>query len=386
MEPLFQKLFRYRQSEKRTPTEDFLNELLTDWLSRAPRIVRIDFIATCFVPAQLREAFRTAVGTGDLEVRCHVGIANRKSVDLLVSSEGTPLVVIESKISARFQMHRRESQAQDVEATEDEYDHQLQTYGRWLADQTMPDGWLGVITLLTHISTPPENFESTNSAVYGAVPHVYSWRTLCGRISEVIGADIQTTDEPPWKFVGRELCRFLESNDMNLTDLQAGEIAALNVAMMPARRTTALFAEVGTDLTRRYPDEINGRRRNSNYEVEHGRVWGWSYLKGDGDIYLAYGIYFYPFVGHFEDLGAVVPPHEQAFIAVGSDKASLPANQSLPTTAWVRVSENWLIIHPIPLNERLIGERFPEFFLRAIDTNMEHIRGLAQLFRENLPT
>ena len=383
-EPLFLKLFKYRQSEKRTPTEDFLTEILTDWLSRLSPELRRDFTASCFVPETLRDRFRAMVGTNDLEIRCQVSIANRKSLDMLISSGGLPLIAIESKIAARFQSHRRDTDTPDLESTSEEYDHQLQTYGRWLASQPMPDGWPGVITLLTHISMPPADFEPFNREGYGAVPHTFFWRTLCARVGNAIGPAINSADEPPWKFIGRELCHFLETNDMNATDLEASEIAAMNVSMAPARRTTELFAEVGADLAQRYPDDINARRRGSGYEVENSRAWGWSYLKGDGDIYVAYGIYFYPFAGHLVELGPAAPPHEQAFIGVGSDKVALPSGQTLPTTSWLGVAENWLVIHPIALSERLTGERLPQFFLRSIDKRMSDVQLLADLFRNGL--
>lgn len=295
-----------------------------------------------------------------------------------------PLVAIESKIAARFQSHRRLTETPDVDGSSEEYDHQLETYGRWLGSQRLPEGWPGVITLLTHVSPAPADFEPTNRKGYGAVPNTYFWRALCARVRETVGPDTHSSEEQPWMFVGRELCRFLEDNDMNATDLEASEIAALNVSMAPARRTTALFAEVGADLARRYPDEVNGRRRGSGYEVEHSRTWGWSFLKGDGDIYLAYGVYFFPFAGHFAELNSAAAPHEQAFIGVGSDKVSLPAEEVLPSTSWIGVAENWLLIHPVALSERLTGERLPEFFLRSIDKKIAELRLLADLFRQNL--
>ena len=61
MSGLLHRLFRYRATEKRTPLEDFLTEVLADFIARAPQPEAEAFVLDCFVPEGLRDAFRAVL-------------------------------------------------------------------------------------------------------------------------------------------------------------------------------------------------------------------------------------------------------------------------------------------------------------------------------------
>ena len=387
MSSLLNRLFRYRASEKRRPVEDFLSEILADFINRAPRAEAVRFIGECFVPASLRDAFVDASGDGPIAARTQCRLPNGKCLDLIIEVEDLALVVVENKVHASFQLHAvtpkasagvvrpkiSDAEADMNERSEREYDHQLVTYGRWLRETRKPAGWPGVLTVLTHASRPPADFVASNDRTYGAVPHLQLWRNLHGILSRTIGPVEDPDGMPAWRFVGLELCKFLEINAMDSSDLSAIEISAINVAMSPLRKTEPVFSEVGAELLQRLRGQFVRKGQDCIADHDQGRVWGWTYLDGPGKLYVGYGLCLAPPSG---DLAKAVPPlpeHEHAFVLLGSDEHDLNLGAEGLPDGWSRNSEALYIVRPYPLTERRPQERFPQFLLRLVSDNMGDI-------------
>lgn len=391
MSGLLDRLFRYRATEKRTPLEDFLTEVLADFIARAPQPEAAAFVLDCFVPGPLRDAFLAILAGRRVEAATQVRLPNGRRLDLLLHVGGTPLIVVENKTWAAFQRHARRgpadrggdgredvapetSEAPPVDPTADagqgdpptvEYEHQLVTYGRWLASAPKPDGWPGILTVLTHAAQAPEDFVGGDGTRYGVAPHLIRWRELHARLRRRVGAGTADPQIPAWMFVGRELCTFLETHAMDSSDLTPVEIASVNVALGPLRKMSAVFAEAAADLQQLYPDAFSARDRDSAVEFENGRAWGWTYLKGR-KFYVAYGVYFSPLSGEFATAEPPLPDHEHAFVALGAEERAIdPGPAGLPP-GWVRIGDGWLLVRPLPLSDRRNGERFPQYLCRLV--------------------
>ncbi len=392
MSGLLHRLFRYRATEKRTPLEDFLTEVLADFIARAPRQEAETFVLECFVPEGLREVFRAVVAGRPVEAATQVRLTDGRRLDLLLQVAGTPLIVVENKTWAAFQMHARRGPERGKDGPAGavaepkeiapvdvgppagpdksdppavEYEHQLVTYGRWLASAQKPEGWPGVLVVLTHAAQAPEDFVAGDGARYGVAPHLIRWRELHARLRRRVGTGPADPQLPAWMFVGRELCTFLETHAMDSSDLTPVEIASVNVALGPLRKLTAVFAEVAADLQQRYPDAFSVRDRDSAVEYDNGRAWGWIYFKGR-KFYVAYGVYFSPVSGELATAEPPLPDHEHAFVALGAEERAIdPGPGGLPP-GWVRVGDGWLLVRPFPLSDRRNGERFPQFLGRLV--------------------
>lgn len=386
MPSFLKRLFRHRQSEARTPTEDFLSEVLADLLNRAPQATAVQIVLDCFIPQAMAPEFRSLVGDRPLDVRTQVRLPSGKVLDILIEVEGRPLLVIENKIGAAFQQHARtDDEAEDGEnVREAGHDHQLITYGSWLRDADRPEGWPGVLTVLTHATLAPPDFQESYAHRYGVMPHQYYWRSFHGELHKLVGGDDHSVT-PAWMFVGREICRFLESNNMGSSDLTSVDIATINISMDVSRRWSASFVEIGSELLHRHSEHLIAKGQESSLEPEHSRMWGWTYFSGEGKIYLAYGIYFAPLVGESATAIPPLPNQEHAFVAVGSDVTALkPANFDVPAE-WSRVAKDFLVMKPLPLSDRSSGERFPQFLLRLIENEFATIMAFREAYRACLP-
>ena len=392
-EPFLQRLFRYRATEKRTPLEDFLSEVLADFLNRAPSAEVKQFVLDCFVPIELRDACRSMLDEHRIDVRTQVRLPDGRRLDLLLGVAGRPIVVIENKTWAAFQMHerppskeRRGSQDPEDETGEAsskeqaavEYDHQLVTYGRWLASATKPDGWPGVLVVLTHAARAPLDFIASNVDHYGVVPHIIRWRNLNARLRRLVGANDPRPDVPAWKFVGQELCNFLDTYAMNSSELSSVEISSINIAMSPLRKLEAVYSEIGADLLQRYPQDLLARGQSLEIQHEHSRFWGGTYLQGPGKLYVAYGVYFAPVAGELATTTPTLSDQEHAFVAIGCDERTLDPGPNGFPAGWVQVGEGWYVLKAIPLAARQLEERFPQFLARLVQEQFETILAIRE--------
>jgi hypothetical protein len=387
----FNKLFRYKATEKRTPLEDFLSEILVYFINQAPIDEANAFICNCFVPLTLKNTFFSICDGKRIAARTQVRITGNKCLDILLEIENQPLLIIENKIRAAFQYHMvanpadEQDDSQDIIKEEKEitYDHQLVTYGRWLVETVKPDQWPGIICVLTHASQPPQDFLASNSSRYHVMPHLQLWRNTYTNLKKLIELPGEISVDNSWRFVGRELCAFLEINEMSSSDFSPVEISSVNVAMGPLRKLNVIFAEVGAELLQRFPDRFVRKDQSSHIELENSRVWGWTYFKGPQQMYLAYGVCFSPIVGQFATANPPLADQEQVFIVVGSDKHAMNDDENGSPEGWSRLGdETWLFVKPFPLSNRHNNERFPEFVMRLIQENFEGVISILEKDRQ----
>ena len=391
MTSFLHRVFRYRASADRTPLEDFLSEVLVDFLNRAPTEEANAFISNCFVPADLRDNYRTIIGNGRAIARTQIRIEFNRCLDILIEYADRPLIIIENKLWAAFQSHQRipigrtDTADEDgviassIEDKEVKYDHQLETYGRWLGGREKPGNWPGVLCVLTHISQPPNDFIPSNIQQYGSVPYLQFWRSVHGELNRLVGTSSDQTNLVAWKFVGQELAAFLGENAMDSSDLKSVEISSLNISMAPLRKIDSIFSEVGAELLQRFPGTFVRRGQSSRFELQHSRVWGWTYFNKPEKMYIGYGIYFSPIEGEFATAVPPISDQEHAFLIVGSEGHAMDRGGDGPPAGWSGVGEEtWFFLKPFPLSTRQNEERFPQFIVRLIQENFAEVIGILE--------
>ena len=395
--PLFSSLFRYRQTEGRTPTEDFLTEALVGFLRRSPVDLVLEFLSTCFIAEELKQRFFTLANTHLLTFSTQRQLPDRKRLDILVEMDGRAVLVIENKINAAFQNHsksavqrgtdRGEAIAVNPEqqtALNGERVHQLESYASWLHDADKPDGWPGLIVILTHSVTPPADIMLAIPAKYGVASHVCYWQRVHNRLRRLVGAPDYDEKSSAWVFIGRELCQFLESNSMGSSEFNSTDIAAINVAMVGAQNAYSCFQEVGSNLLKIHNKVLIKKGQGYDTNPESSKVWGWTYFPGPGEIFVGYGFFFPPLVGEMAGSDPELPDQEHAFIAVGSDSTGLSAADGTIPGGWSLVNEGWSTIKPFPLTSKGRGESFAQFFLNLISINMPEIQAIHSAFASSL--
>jgi hypothetical protein len=151
---LYGNLFKYRESELRSPREDYLSECLADFFNRLPLPLQTTFASRIFVPEELRAAFAAVIAeVASLRLETQRQIASGR-VDLVLLADDSPIVAIENKIAAQLQ------------------DDQLASYGRWVYSAARPRR-LAIICLLSHLTPPSPGFMRGGDASGKAIPSLH---------------------------------------------------------------------------------------------------------------------------------------------------------------------------------------------------------------------
>ena len=381
---LFDRIFKYRQSEYRSPTEDFITEILAEFIRYAPSPIAMKIVRELFVPIPWRAVFDQESRQGPMDVVTQKWLPGGKYLDLVIGFGGKPFLAVESKINAAFQWHRKPANADSNSNAALVYQHQLITYGDWLRDDRKACGrnFPGVITLLTHVSPPPDDFTSDNAGIYGAVPHVCYWRQVHARLKQCLSSP-SCDDLPAWVFLAKQLCTFLENQNMASVDLDGRDVAALSLAMEALGQLPAMFAETAKDLCAAH-GELTEKYAKSKVDGAEGLCWGWNYFEDGKDTYLGYGLYFPSVRGSFANAQPPFPEYYQAFIVVGRDNVKLSEGVSAIPEGWCDVS-GWMLVKPLALSDRVNDERLPEYFRRQIKDQWQNILTMQKRFLDAKP-
>lgn len=202
----FDRLFNFRQSDTRSPFEDFLTELLAEWLRHVTSSGRIsEVLIELFKlnPSQLgnQENLNSIIWETQHVIGPGHHRAEGKRPDLI--GRGSDFfLIIENKIAAGFTQH------QDALGEID----QLSLYESYWQERSEPYGGL---VLLTHFTLPPMNW-----------PHgVTYWRDVEQYIRAFLG-NSSTTSISTLDYFTKQLSLFLRENGMNGTRIALQDITA----------------------------------------------------------------------------------------------------------------------------------------------------------------
>ena len=233
----FEQLFRYRSNDVRTPLEDFLSEILVEWLRLVTSSGLLpEVLARLFqmphesLPSQLiarKVEWETqhVIGPG------HRGAGKRPDI----VGQGTDFfLIIENKVWAGFTEHEDETGHAD----------QLTLYDEYRKDR--PERFGGIL-LLTHFTSPPVNW----------IGITVRWsdvsRFLRHHVSESDQAisplfSVATT----LGYFSKHFAEFLEENNMSGTRIDLGDI----IAMPAYERLTSGLKKLGEVASQTLQEEI----------------------------------------------------------------------------------------------------------------------------------
>lgn len=207
---LLSRLYTYRATEARSPTEDFLSEAFCEWLVLAAqagimdRVLRelLQLPASQCPPAaydfaSIRWSTQHRIGPG------YRGTGKRPD---LVGQGKDFFLLIENKIGAGFTQHE----------DEDGSAHQLALYHDYQQRQDLPYG--GTV-LLTHHTLPPPDWTGP------VLPWTRTHRWLV-RLLETLPAKSKAAEEA-LKYWTRHLIAFIEENQMNGTRIALSDLIAI---------------------------------------------------------------------------------------------------------------------------------------------------------------
>lgn len=201
----FDRLFAFRQNDVRSPFEDFLTELLAEWLRQVTLSGRIAEVLTDLFklkPSQLGNPANLI----DLvwETQHVIGPGHRatgKRPDLIGRGQDF-FLIIENKIAAGFTQH------QDTLGDAD----QLTLYELYRHDRTEPYGGL---VLITHSTLPPKQWNHVT---------IY-WRSF-ERYLRAFATYCPTIKHTALDYLTQQLASFLGENGMSGTRIALEDITA----------------------------------------------------------------------------------------------------------------------------------------------------------------
>ncbi|MEE1923357.1 hypothetical protein V0R50_30100 [Pseudomonas sp. 148P] len=204
----FHRLFTFRQRDTRTPLEDFLTELLAEWLRQATVAGKIEHVLGSLFK-QPPEGLPDAAGCASLvwETQHVIGPGHRgegKRPDLVGRGEGF-LFIIENKIAAGFTRHSDDDGEID----------QLNLYDTYLRERNEPRGG---IVLLTQYTLPPDGWDQ----------RTLYWSAVEKYMRDFLANDGGTTGST-LHYITRQLMLFLGEHGMNGT-----RIALEDITVYPA--------------------------------------------------------------------------------------------------------------------------------------------------------
>jgi hypothetical protein len=225
-EPLFQRLFKYRQRELHTPLENFVTEAFGHVLGIMPRAASIKLVCDLLLPNDDARANWRAYTTGKrlawlTQYRCEFGI-----IDMVLEADRKPILAIENKIGAGFG------------AT------QLTHYEEFLR---WPSGaQFSALAVITHTSNIPTGFVDRNAiqAPGESWRHACSWADVWRWLKAEIGSvdDTRATlNDAPWTVFAQEFINFLEEHDMSSSTATQLDFAAATLFLDRRNASKACF-------------------------------------------------------------------------------------------------------------------------------------------------
>lgn len=304
---IYRQLFRYRESARRSPLEDFLSEALVDLLNRVPQTVQADFVS--FIAAG-RLALPDMADAGDMDWKwstqrhiLHQGI--RGYIDILLEVDGRPLLVIENKIASPVRAH--------MSADEGGTGNQLRTYGGWLSSQAQ--GRQSALVLLSHTAAPPDDF-SDPAASYGVdARNVVRWAALAAWLARLA----VTGAASAWRDLAVELHEFLEEQDMTIAVMTQADLAGLEQFIPARERIEATFQRLWDDTADIRKGVFSRKVHPLTFDAETGSIWSWVYTAPPlpPSSWVALGIGFPSISSWWREAG--LPDQRQFFISIGAD-------------------------------------------------------------------
>ena len=244
-----------------------------------------EFVENLFLPPEAVEDWqRLFDNSKELVWETQRPIGENGRLDLILSGDKTPLLVVENKVGHASTVG------------------QLAGYGQWLGRQIAGKTWPGAVVLLTHFTAPPDGFAAGDINTYG-VP----WQRVCrwAAVWRWLNSKASAAPGATWQALAKELADFLKEKEMASETMTQDDLSALEVYLPSAARVSKLFERIFDEAVKpSWNNAIWGHesgavaRSSIQYASGGGLLWDWGYLRPPHSLYqsnvwhLGWGIVF----------------------------------------------------------------------------------------------
>ncbi len=308
MRNLYSRLFKYRESKKISPLENFLTEGVAHLLDRLSPVktgefVRDVLLSGCAGSDELKSNLINSVSVArSLEWATQRPVVSDgpRILDLLLLVDNVPTVIVENKVDS------------------DASDQQLLAYDKWLFERNRS----GALIFLTHWTEAPQAFLRLSSEYTIPVRSVCRWNSVYKWLNRVQQNDNSGNDA---SYLKAELSEFLKERNMGFDEPLAIDFAISQNYYLTA---DGKLRNAFLDLRSFVQKTVSKGTGFSDFNVHDGGhvIWGWCYPDREGlgpNWFAGWGVLF-PGGEFFSDLLSDPPRRELVFCVLGSDKGDLP--------------------------------------------------------------
>lgn len=290
---LYSRLFRCQSRGDRSNLENFLTEILCDYLNRLEADQPLSFVRNVLLFGLHEErveawASNCANVVGEAVWRSQHPISwegTTKYPDLMYFYGGKPLVLVEVKIWAQFTQRTTLNQENETLTF-----GQLQDYGNWL-NSVNPSG---AMILLSHGTQAPRDFLAADS-IYG-IPNrnIASWQRVYNWLGEVL----KCSNAVPC--ITSDFMAFLREMNMAHDPPKHSDFSVFELFVNgPGLRIGNSFSYTRQALQERFPQGVSWGAEvkalgEYQYRIDYERkvVWSWAVLADDEYSYVGWGLIF----------------------------------------------------------------------------------------------
>lgn len=288
---LYSRLLKYQSSKNRSNLENYLTEMLCDYLNRLSEedfhlfVKYVLFFDKSEIDYNDWKDQHKELHDIIWRTQYHIELGETyKCPDLICFGDRRPIFLIEAKIGAGFTQRNVKSD-DDKEISID----QLKDYGNWLSSVNEHSG----LILLTHSTSAPPDFLDSMSDYGVSFRNVISWQRIYNYLSQLLSKDnnLCTT---------KDFINFLEEQGMATEAPTHLDFSALDIFVEgPGMKIGNAMKTTRENLEKRYPNGIKWRSEekflcNYFYTIDYDAkvVWSWAMLDHDEYSYLGWGIVF----------------------------------------------------------------------------------------------
>ena len=327
---IYKRLLKYQESDIRSNLENYLTEVLCDYLNRLSNVDIKSFIRgivfhqcknTCIESFFKVHPFDGKKQNIEWKTQYSINVSGTiKYPDLLGFINKKPAILVEVKIDAGF----TERIHQDVLGNE-VITPQLKDYGNWL-NYKNPDG---VLVLLSHLTTPPDDYLETTGNYGVKLRNYIKWQQIYNWLKE------QKHNSKPC--LTNDFINFLRECNMAIESPNSIDLSVLEIFVSGAGETiNNMMKFTREELEKKFIKNMNWGKEKSYltndglYAIDYKQkaVWSWVLLDSKEYSYIGWGI-CYPNENNawgWKDFFPNLPKKPFVFIGLFSDKEQVQTN------------------------------------------------------------
>jgi hypothetical protein len=350
---IYTRLYTYRDTPSKSPSENFLTEALADIFNRLPILMRIELLVRMLPESCANRLRRKCEGGKQIKAITQVSIVaagSLKRPDIIVYLDSKPLVLLEVKVHAPLQEHRIEgSRSEGPYYADNEivFQSQLTTYSKWISSQSCGD-WAGAVVFLTHRTRAPAGFDDDGQGGNSVIGATRTWKDIGSWLATNLDL---SQSEMTYCALAWDFNHFLERQGLMADFMSSRDLAATALFMSSYRALEHTFKTVITAVASKY-QRSKGGKLHWDFWPEGNVYWAWYNLNNQlnpagAKFFIAVGICF-PDDGAFGSNDLVgVPKHGPFFFVMVSDTSERKKASDLLSKipeGWVEIPDQYTAI------------------------------------------